>query len=60
MIIQNCFSDRQSMNIDMMSLVITVTLAIIAIAYKQVTKKKMSPIMLIIILAFLGLIVYAI
>ena len=60
MIIQNCLSARQSMNIDIISLVITVTLAIIAIAYKQVTKKKMSPIMLIIISAFLGLMVYAI
>ena len=60
MIIQNCLSARHSMNIDIISLVITVTLAIIAIAYKQVTKKKMSPIMLIIISAFLGLVVYAI
>ena len=60
MIIQNCLSARQSMNIDIISLVITVTLAIIAIAYKQVAKKKMSPIMLIIISAFLGLMVYAI
>ena len=60
MIIQNCLSARQSMNIDIISLVITVTLAIIAIAYKQVTKNKMSPIMLIIISAFLGLMVYAI
>ena len=60
MIIQNCLSARQSMNIDIISLVITVTLAIIAIAYKKVTKKKMSPIMLIIISAFLGLMMYAI
>ena len=60
MIIQNCLSARHSMNIDIISLVITVTLAIIAIAYKQVTKKKMSPIMLIIISAFLGVMVYAI
>ena len=33
MIIQNCLSARRSMNIDIISLVITVTLAIIASAY---------------------------
>ncbi len=60
MIVRNCLSVGQGRNIDIISLVITVTLAAIAIAYKHFTKKKMSPIMLIIISAFLGMMVYAI
>ncbi len=60
MIVRNCLSAGQSRNIDIISLIITVFLAIITIAYKHFTKKKMSPIMLIIISAFLGMMVYAI
>ena len=48
------------MNIDMISLVITLALAIIMIAYKHVSKKKMSPIILIILSAIIGMTVYAI
>ena len=60
LIVQNCLSVSNGMNIDIISLVITLALAIIMIAYKHVSKKKMSPIMLIILSAIIGMTVYAI
>ena len=60
LIVQNCLFVSNGMNIDIISLVITLALAIIMIAYKHVSKKKMSPIMLIILSAIIGMTVYAI
>ena len=55
LIVQNCLFVSNGMNIDIISLVITLALAIIMIAYKHVSKKKMSPIMLIILSAIIGI-----
>ena len=60
LIVQNCLSVSNGMNIDIISLVITLALAIIMIAYKHVSKKKMSPVILIILSAIIGMTVYAI
>ena len=60
LIVQNCLSVSNGMSIDIISLVITLALAIIMIAYKHVSKKKMSPIILIILSAIIGMTVYAI
>ena len=60
MIVQNCLSAGKDMNIDVVSLVITFVLAVIMIAYKHISKKKMSPIMLIMLSAITGMIVYGI
>lgn len=60
MIVQNCLSAGKGMNIDVVSLVITFVLAVIMIAYKHISKKKMSPIMLIVLSAITGMIVYGI
>ena len=60
LIVQNCLFVSNGMNIDIISLVITLALAIIMIAYKHVSKKKMSPIILIILSAIIGMTVYAI
>ena len=48
------------MNIDIISLVITLALAIIMIVYKHISKKKLPPIMLIILSAIVGMTVYAV
>ena len=55
LIVQNCLSEGNGLNIDIISLVITLALAMIMIAYKHVTKKKMSPTMLIILSAIIGM-----
>ena len=55
LIVQNCLFVSNGMNIDIISLVITLALAIIMIAYKHVSKKKMSPIILIILSAIIGI-----
>ena len=60
MIAQNCLSAENGMNIDVVSLVITFVLAVIMIAYKHISKKKMSPIMLIILSAIIGILVFGI
>ena len=60
LIVQNCLSGSNGMNIDIISLVITLALAIIMIVYKHISKKKLPPIMLIILSAIIGMTVYAI
>ena len=60
LIVQNCLSGSNGMNIDIISLVITLALAIIMIVYKHISKKKLPPIMLIILSAIVGMTVYAV
>lgn len=57
MIVRNCLSAGNGMTIDVVSLVITFALTVIMIAYKHISKKKMSPIMLIVLSAMIGMIV---
>ena len=57
--VQNCLSAGNGI-IESTSLIITLALVIIMIAYKRIAKKKMSPIMLIVLSALMGMAVYAV
>ena len=60
MVVQNCLLTGDKWNIDSPSLVITLILTAITLAYKRFTNKKLSPIMLIIFSAITGIIIYSI
>ncbi len=60
MIISNCFLSDRGLNPDTHAIIITALLCIIMWVYGKAAKKKLSPIMLIVISAFLGVIVYGI
>ena len=56
MIGQNCFGAE---SVDGLALVITLLLAAVMVGYKKLRKKKISPILLIVISAVIGMIAYA-
>lgn len=58
MIVQNCLSIGKGLGIDIISLLITLALTATMIAYKHIFKKKLSPIMLIVLSAIIGIIAY--
>lgn len=58
MIAVNCFGDIKSPSVDFKAVIVTAALAVIMLAYRRIAKKKLSPIMLIIASACLGMIVY--
>ena len=60
MIVKNCLIIEKSINVDMLSFVITLLLGAMMIAHKYIFKKKISPIMLIISSAVVGMIMYTI
>ena len=60
MIVHNCLSTGNDLGVDVISLVITLALTATMIAYKHISKKKMSPIMLIVLSAITGMIAYGI
>lgn len=60
MIVRNCFILSDSMHIDIPAAFITVFLIAVMMMYRSITKKKLSPIMLIVVSAFAGMIVYGI
>ena len=60
MVVKNCLSTGKGMGVDVMSLIITFILVATMITYKHISKKKMSPIMLIIFSAVTGMIIYRI
>ena len=60
MIAKNCMIIEKSINVDILSLVITLLLVVIMIAHKYIFKNKISPIMLIISSAVVGMIMYTI
>ena len=60
MITQNCFSVENGINIDVISLVITIILVTTMFGYKHISKKKMSPIILIMLSSLIGIVVYGI
>lgn len=60
MVFANCFLKENVWGINLGAIIITVILGITAAFYKHFLKKKMSPIVLIILSALLGAVVYAI
>ena len=58
MVLKNCFGTIYVMTINIRAIVITVTLIASILGYKHFKKKKLSPILLIIISAASGMIVY--
>lgn len=59
MVIRNCFGNISGWEINLQAVLVTAVLAICMAAYKKIKKKKLSPILLIVISAVLGMIVYA-
>jgi len=60
MVLKNCFGTVAAFAFDLRALMITLLLAAAIFSYKHFTKKKLSPIMLIVIAAVLGAGIYAI
>ena len=60
MIAKNCLIVGKSIKVDILSLVITLVLAVIMIVHKCIFNKKITPIMLIVSSAVVGMIVYAV
>jgi len=58
MVMNNAFGITKNFSYDIKTIILTVVLATIMFASKPVLKKKVSPIMLILISAFCGIIVY--
>ena len=60
MTLNNCFGIISAINISLQSIIITIALVVSMFGYKKLKNRKLSPIMLIIIAAFLGIGVYSI
>ena len=58
MIIKNCLLMDPKPSICISAVIITVLLAVISIGYKHYMKKKISPVMLLLIAAIAGMVVY--
>ena len=59
MLVKNCLME-DTFKMNLRSIVITAVLGIVAVLYKYFSKKKMSPIIMILISSLLGMFVYAI
>lgn len=59
MLVKNCLME-DTFKMNLRSIVITAVLGIVAVLYKYFSKKKMSPIIMIVISSLLGMFVYAI
>ena len=59
MLVKNCLME-DTFKMNLRSIVITAVLGIVAVLYKYFLKKKMSPIIMIVISSLLGMFVYAI
>ena len=60
MVINNCLITISVLSINFKSIIITVLLVVFAIVYKQYSKKKLSPIKLMVISSIVGMIVYGV
>ena len=58
MVISNCLGIIFEINVNIQAIIISVLLLSSMIGYKRIAKKKLSPIMLIILSAIAGIIVY--
>ena len=59
MLVKNCLME-DTFKMNLRAIVITAVLGIVAVLYKYFSKKKMSPIIMIVISSLLGMLVYAI
>ena len=59
MLVKNCLME-DTFKMNLRSIVITAVLGIVAVLYKYFSKKKMSPIIMLVISSLLGMFVYAI
>ena len=59
MIGKNCLMD-DAVKINLRAIIITAVLGIMSVLYKYFAKKKMSPVIMIVISSLLGMIVYAV
>ena len=59
MLVKNCLME-DTFKMNLRSIVITAVLGIVAVLYKYFSKKKMSPIIMIVISSLLGMLIYAI
>ena len=60
MVLQNCFDWKTGIHVDPVALIVTLILTALVIGFQRVMKKKMSPIMLIVISAIVGMVAYGI
>ena len=60
MVLGNCFGAVSAMKINLRAVIITACLIVSMFGYKRIAKKKLSPILLIVIAAVTGAIVYGI
>ena len=58
MVLRNCFGAIFAIKVNVQALIITVLLFVVMFGYKYFAKKKLSPILLILISAIAGIIVY--
>lgn len=60
MVLKNCFGTISSVTVNVQAVIITVVLVSLMLAYKRFAKKKLSPILLIVLSALVGVIVYGV
>lgn len=60
MVSANCFGSAHAIKVNVQAIIITALLVITMFAYKLIAKKKLSPILLIIVSAVAGMLVYGI
>lgn len=60
MILRNCVDWSSGFRVDHISLIVTVILGAVVVAYKRIAKKNISPILLILISAVVGMIAFGI
>lgn len=58
MILSNCFETFSVIKFDIKAVIISMLLVASMVGYKQLTKKKLSPIMLIVLSAMVGVVIY--
>lgn len=60
MVLKNCFGEIFAINVNIQAIIITMVLVLSMLGYKNFAKKKLSPIMLIVLSAVAGIVVYGI
>ena len=60
MVSENCFGAISAIKVDWHAVIITIMLVVSMVGYKQIVKKKLSPVMLIVLSAMIGIVVYGV